>query len=97
MVEIISDKNNELIAVIDKDKLAKNDEDSIKGMLNDINLFSHPDSYTITEDYIAKNKKVFEKLIELGIKDLYWNVKYSTGQVCIHNFIINGSVDKPIY
>ncbi len=96
MVEIILDKKNDLIAVLNKDTLAKSDEDNIKEMLNDINLFAHPDSYRMTEGYIDKNNKIFEQLIELGIKDLYWNVQYTTGQVRIHDFIKNGSVDKPI-
>jgi len=95
-MKIEINKQKELVAVLDENDIKFDLKTKIKDLMNELELFANIDSGDVTSRYIKKNINIFEKLIEIGIKDLYYNISIIGGKDRLHLFIKNSVVKDPI-
>lgn len=96
MIEIKIDKNKEVVAVFKKSEISDVEKNNIIELINNIELFACIDSGKVTDTYVEKNKNIFNTLIELGIKDLYYDCHYIGAGIKTHHFIKNSEICETI-
>lgn len=95
-MKIKIDKKKELVSVLNISDIDIEEKNKIIDLMNKLELFANKDSAKITYEYIQKNNIIFEKLINSGIKDLYYNISMIGGSDRLHYYIKDAVVDKPI-
>lgn len=95
-MKIKIDKQNELVAVLDQNSVDSDEKDEIIDLMNQLNLFANGDSWNMTETYIQKNNIILEKLIDMGVKDLYYNICMIAAADRLHFFIKDKFIKDPI-
>ncbi len=95
-MKIKIDKQKELVSVLNISDIDIKEKNAIINLMNKLELFANKDSEKITGEYIQKNNIIFEKLINSGIKDLYYNIGIIGGSDRLHHYIKDAVVDKPV-
>jgi len=95
-MKIEIDKQKELVAVLDKNDIAIEEKDKIINLMNKLELFANIDSGKVTDGYIKENSIILEKLIEIGVKDLHYNISVIAGKDRFHSFVKDSIVNYPI-
>jgi len=95
-LKIVIEKQKELVSITGTQYINTVSKNDVTVLMNELELFANIDSSKITEDYIKKNNLIFEKLIELGVQDLYYNIGMMAGKDHLHSFIKDYVIYDPI-
>ena len=95
-MKIKIDKEKELVSVLNRSDIDIEEKNEIINLMNKLELFANIDSAKITDKYIQNNNIIFEKLINGGVKELYFNIAMIGGRDRLHYYIKDAVVDMPI-